>query len=1021
LLALAVGWALTFAGWRLLVARHEARLDDQLRRHGTNMLLNFQGQTAHRVVFLNGLRGLFSSLTNFSRAEFEHYVRASDSESSDEAVIDQGFAPRVTAAEWPAFRERMLREGFTAAHFPENPPRLDQGECFPIAYFTDQRTRSVVPIGYSLNSESNRLAAIRAACRTGKTTATGPVRVHSADVQHDEPGFLLFAPVHEAKFDREPEAPVRGVAFVSLSAERLWRGAVGEFPGLVLRVYDGGQLARDRLIYESDGGAHADVLPHIWFSMTGLGRDWTIAVVPLPEFRALAGPLPNGWLIAAGVAASFGVFATMLAQALGRRRSDANAVRLALSEAALRRREKALAAVAELGPLLARTQFAGDRLPEALQRIGTAAAADRVHLRLVRDLPDQGRCLCPVAEWCGLGTPSTVLHSAVERLPLGGWIGDWFERCRRDGMIMGARADFPDGERSVLEATGVTAVLAIPMWTDGEPGGLILFERCQDVRQWEADELELLRGGCLALGLALERTRAEDLLGHEAERLTVTLESVTEGIVVTDPEGRISLMNRVALGFAGTTWDQARGRLATQLLRLEDPTARSSVSSLIRQALKLSHPEELSTVFTLHLAAGRTVSVAVTVAALRVPNRGVQGAVICLRDITERQRLAEEQLRASKLESVGQLAGGIAHDFNNLLAAMLGNVSLAGQMLDAPGELETCLKQTEAAIWRARGLTQQLLTFAKGGAPVARSTDVRTVSRQAVELALRGTHVRLEQDFAAELWPAEVDPGQLAQVFQNLALNAVQAMNGQGQLWLSARNVPATAPDRPTSLRGDAICFTVRDAGPGLSPQAMGRLFEPYFTTRSGASGLGLATAYNIVRRHSGLLTADASPGQGACFSVWLPATVKPVTMPEVKLASPLGQLRGRLLIMDDDPAVQAVAVQLARRVGLEVAAAANGEGALELYQKAMAERRPFQAVLLDLTIVGGLGGLETLRRLRQLDPEVVAVVSSGYSNDPVLANFEAEGFRGILEKPYSADQFVAVLREVLAGPAPAR
>jgi PAS domain S-box-containing protein len=1013
---LAVGLAVTFAGWRVLVARHNARLDDHLQHHGASVLHNFERLTAHRVAFLSGLRGLFSSLTSFSRVEFEHYVRASDSEPSDDAVIDLGYAPRVGAAEWPAFRARMLREGFAADFFPEVPPSLDQGECFPIAYYTDQRTKSVVPIGYSLNDETNRLAALRAACRTGKATATGRVTIHSADVRHDEPGLLLFAPVYEGDGSQATNAVVRGVVFVSLSAARLWQGAAGDFPGLVLRVYDGRQPARDRLIYESDGGTNADRLPHVWFSMTGLGRDWTVAVVPLPDFRAHFGPLPNGWLVAAGVAASFGVFATLLVQAIGRRRSDTDALRLALSEAALRRREQALAAIADLGPLLARTQFAGDRLPAALQRLGAAAAADRTQLRLVRDLPDEGPCLCLEAEWCGLGIPSTRERPAGQRLPLAGWIGEWIARCRQDGLVMGTRAEFSGEAQSALAETGATAVLAIPLGQDGQSGGLVIFERCQDERLWEADELELLRGGCLALGLALERTRAEELLGQEAERLAVTLESVREAIVVTDPEGRVRLMNRVALGFAGKLWDSARGRLATQLLRLEDPTAKSSIGTLIRQALTLSHPEEVPTVFTLHLPEGRILSVAVTVAALHVPNQGVQGAVLCLRDITERQRLAEEQLRASKLESVGQLAGGIAHDFNNLLAAMLGNVSLASQMLDTPDELETCLKQTEAAIWRARGLTQQLLTFAKGGAPVARPTDVRTVSRQAVELALRGTNVRLELDFPADLWPAEVDPGQLAQVFQNLALNSVQAMNGQGQVWLSARNVPVTAADRPTSLHGDAICFAVRDAGPGLSPEAMGRLFEPYFTTRSGASGLGLATAYNIVRRHSGLLTADASPGQGACFSVWLPATLRPVTRSEPKPISPLGQLRGRLLIMDDDRAVQAVAVQLARRVGLEVAAAAHGEAALDLYRQALAENHPFAAVLLDLTIVGGLGGLDTLRRLRQLDPGVVAIVSSGYSNDPVLANFEAEGFRGILEKPYSADQFVAVLREVLGG-----
>jgi PAS domain S-box-containing protein len=1028
--ALAGGLLLTALCWLTLTRRHERWGEEQLSRQTTNALNKLQAAVAHRVLFLHGVQGFLSAKPDLKRAEFARFVEAAFGGVADSALVDLGFAPRVQAADWPRFRRQMVAEGLPATHLGEAPTLLDQGECFPVTLFTDTRSRQVVPLGYLLNAESNRLAALRFACDLTEPVATPRVTLFLSDLQHNEDGFLIFLPIYDqahaslTNVARRREA-FSGVVFVSISGRGLLGEVLAEQPGLDFRLYANLGWNPADLVFDSSARATGaspyppELTPRRSYGMNGLGRQWSVAFYTAPAFEAALGPVRYGWVTAVGAAASFAVFGLLQVQAIGRRRSEVEAERLAASEAALQRRAQALTALAELGQRLGGARQPDEWLEPVLRLLGTAAIADRVYLLLAQDVPELGPCLRPRAEWCAAGIAPKSGVPQSQWLPVCGLPQHWVETFQRGDLISGVRADFPPDEAALLDATGIQSVLALPLQRHGQFAGFIGFELCRTARAWLSEEIELLRGGCTAVSLALERHDAEERFALEAQRLAVTLESIGDAVIATDREGRVQLLNHVAVALTGKTIEAAQGQPLESVLQLVATTPPDSVSDWVRRALVLERPGELPGSRGLPLPDGRVLTVAISVAALRAHDRVVQGAVICLRDITERRRLEEEQLRASKLESIGVLAGGLAHDFNNLLAAMLGNVSLARMLADSPAELLPCLQQTEEAIWRARNLTQQLLTFAKGGAPVARPTSLGPLLRQAVELATHGTPVQPEITLPADLWLAEVDPGQLGQVVQNLVINAVQAMQGSGRVWLVARNVAASDPGHPSVLKGEAVCVTLRDEGPGLSPQAMTRLFDPYFTTKPGGTGLGLATAYNIVRRHGGLLTADSSPGQGACFSIWLPARNQaPAPSVPPAPAAPLA-LTGRLLVMDDDLAVQRVAVQMARRLGLEVEAAKHGEEAIDLYARARAAGRRFDVVILDLTIVGGLGGLETLARLRQLDPTVVAVVSSGYSTDRVLANFAAEGFRGLLEKPYQAEQLASVLRQVLTSPPP--
>jgi len=386
-------------------------------------------------------------------------------------------------------------------------------------------------------------------------------------------------------------------------------------------------------------------------------------------------------------------------------------------------------------------------------------------------------------------------------------------------------------------------------------------------------------------------------------------------------------------------------------------------------------------------------------------------------DITERRRLEERVIEAQKLESIGTLAAGIAHDFNNLLTAMAGNVSLLRELPLGPPEAPQLLKSVEDAVVRATALTKQLLTFAKGGAPVREAASIRELLVDATTFVARGSKARCEFDVAADLAAVNVDLGQFSQVIGNLVINAIQAMPQGGTLRLGAHNVQLAADEVPGLPAGRAVRITVADEGGGIPPELLPRIFDPFFTTKAEGSGLGLSTSYAIVSRHGGRISVASTPGRGTVFTLHLPATDALPRAPQV--ASPV-RGAGRILLMDDDETIRVVALRMLERLGYEAEACASGEEALAHYRQALGTERAYDAVILDLTIPGGEGGAQVLRRLRTLHPPVVAIVASGYADDDVLAHPEAHGFRGRLHKPFDLTALSLELSRVLHGPRPA-
>jgi len=488
----------------------------------------------------------------------------------------------------------------------------------------------------------------------------------------------------------------------------------------------------------------------------------------------------------------------------------------------------------------------------------------------------------------------------------------------------------------------------------------------------------------------------------------------TDGILTADMNGRIVMMNRIAEQLTGWEQAEAAGRPLEEVFNICCGTERIPCANIAGSIMRAGCLVGLTKQSVLLSRNGEEYLISDSGAIVQGPNREPIGIVVVFRDITETMMMEQELLKARQLESLGLLAGGIAHDFNNYLTAMLGNITLARREVGEGSDLFRRLVDAEKATLRAKGLAQLLLTFSKGGHPVREPAFLGDLLRESADFALQGSKVTCGFRIAEDLLPAEVDKVQIGQVVSNLIINAVQAMRDSGDILIIAENL---APGEYPNGYRDAdrfVCITVQDSGPGIPEDVLPRIFDPYFSTRKEGSGLGLASAYSIVKQHGGTIKVSTVLGEGSRFRIYLPATDKtPKAAEQVRDAVP-GRLSGRILVMDDDVPVREVAGMMLQLMGCCVEYAGDGIETLEAYRLAMDQERPFDAVLMDLTITGGMGGREAIGRLLEIDPEARVLVCSGFSNDPVMANHRDYGFRGMVAKPYSLEELAAALHQVL-------
>lgn len=505
-----------------------------------------------------------------------------------------------------------------------------------------------------------------------------------------------------------------------------------------------------------------------------------------------------------------------------------------------------------------------------------------------------------------------------------------------------------------------------------------------------------------------ERSRNEQALRESESRYRDLFENAHDLIQILQPDGKLLYVNN--------SWRQTFGYGEEEIADLSifdiiSPDCQGHCEETFGKIISEEKTHYITTVFT--AKNGRQVL--------------IEGNAICkfeggkplytqciFRDVTEKKRMEEELIKAQKLESVGVFAGGIAHDFNNLLQAIIGNISLAKMYIDPQNKAYDRLEKTEKASVLAQNLTQQLLTFSKGGEPIKSVTALSEIVKEATSFSLRGSKVKCRYQMADNLWPVEADKGQLSQVTQNLAINASQAMPDGGILTIRATNITLDASTIATLPDGNYTKITFQDQGSGISKENITKIFDPYFSSKKTGSGLGLAISYSIISNHGGLITADSQPGQGALFTIYLPAA-QGIIPAQKKVANQSTLEKGRILVLDDDEIVLDVLKEMLNVLGCENDEAKEGLQAIALYKKAFQAGKPYSGVIMDLTIPGGMGGKETLALLQQINPEVRAIVSSGYANDPIMANFRAHGFCGVFPKPYTIEDLSQALTAIFS------
>ncbi len=519
-----------------------------------------------------------------------------------------------------------------------------------------------------------------------------------------------------------------------------------------------------------------------------------------------------------------------------------------------------------------------------------------------------------------------------------------------------------------------------------------------------------------------KRHLAERGLQREKERLAVTLDSIADAVISTDSNGVIERMNQEASRLTGVSNQDATGKPLGSVLKLRHPTTGKIIADPAAMLLS-SEREEITPELGIPLAGNEGNPLLVTAEMRRIldDQNDHHGCVVVLRDVTSQKKAENELFKAEKLHSISLLAGGIAHDFNNILTAILGNISVVRMRLDADDPNSTKLLAAEKAALQAKSLTQQLLTFSKGGTPVLETTTISQLIEDCAQFILRGSNVKCEIEKAPDLWPVDADKGQIGQVINNLIINADQAMPGGGIIHIRLKNKNVRKSQIPALESGDYVCIEIQDEGTGITPENLKRIFDPYFTTKKDGNGLGLASSYSIVKSHNGLLTVDSKVDEGSTFSIYLPksshqppAEAKEADSDADEGKNTLHHGQGRILVMDDMEPMMMVAGEILTVLGYEVEFATNGQEAIDGYKKAKESGKPFDAVVFDLTVPGGMGGEEASRILLDYDPNLIAIASSGYTTSNVMSDHKNSPFKAVVPKPYRIKEMSDALHRVL-------
>lgn len=508
-----------------------------------------------------------------------------------------------------------------------------------------------------------------------------------------------------------------------------------------------------------------------------------------------------------------------------------------------------------------------------------------------------------------------------------------------------------------------------------------------------------------------ERKLLETSLDSERELLLVTLRSIGDGVIATDKKGKVILINKTTERLSGWTQQEAFGQPLEKVFYVINDKTSEPYQDLVENTINNNEIIQLdaAVLITKDL---REIFINSTCAPIKSTSGENIGVVMVFQDVTAKLETETELQKTEKMESLGILAGGIAHDFNNLLAGILANLQLAQIKMERGNDIKKYLNDTIETTRKASELTKQLLTFSKGGAPIKQTALIADLIEDTVNFSLTGSNIKSIFKIDADLKMVEIDAGQISQVLNNIIINAKQAMPKGGLIEVSAENIVIENDIRYKS--GQYVKLIIQDHGTGISRENLSKIFDPFFTTKPNGSGLGLATSYSIIKKHDGYIEVESSEGIGASFSIYLPSTT---SQPEQIDSKPefIQTGHGSILLMDDEETIRKVVGEMLTYSGYQVVLAKDGSEAVEIYQLSYQNGQPFDVVIMDLTIPGGMGGHEALTHLLAINPEIKAIVSSGYANDPIVAEYQKYGFTGVVIKPYKFDELSEVLRDIIS------
>jgi PAS domain S-box-containing protein len=555
---------------------------------------------------------------------------------------------------------------------------------------------------------------------------------------------------------------------------------------------------------------------------------------------------------------------------------------------------------------------------------------------------------------------------------------------------------------------GLKSVAVIPILYEGK------INACLNVGSYTLENIpayvrNALEAIATQIGSAIARLKAEEAMRKSEERFRTLIENSWDAFELIDAEGNVFYTSPAAARFSGYTVQEMIGR---NVISRMVPEYRDYAQQLINDLIQKPGHTVSMQLCAQHKNGSLRWLEGVCTSMLDDPN--VLAIVVNYRDVTEKRKIEESLLRIQKLESIGTLAGGIAHDFNNILTGILGNISLAEMLIDQKDKALERLSEAERSASRAKDLTSQLLTFSKGGAPILKAASIADILKESVSFALSGSKSTHSFALPDNLWSVVVDEGQMNQVINNIMINADQAMPQGGMIRIRAENVMIKEDDISPLETGPYVKVSIEDQGIGIPEEHLSQIFDPYFTTKQKGSGLGLAITYSVIKRHKGLIEVESHLGVGTTFHIYIPASPDQAVAKKEEFHDKPIQGKGRILVMDDAEVIRDILDQMLSKIGYEVVTTSDGFDTIESYIQAGESGYPFDAVIMDLTVPGGMGGIEAIEKLKAINPDIRAIVSSGYSNDPVMSNFREYGFKGVIAKPYRSQELSAILMEVL-------